>query len=32
MIKKRTRRKGGQGVMKVTTEKYLPRSKYNWHN
>lgn len=32
MIEKRTRRKGGQGFIEVTTEKYMPRFKYNWHN
>jgi len=29
MIEKSTRRKGGQGVIEVTTEKYMPRFKYN---
>ena len=32
MIEKRTRRKRGQGVIKVTNEKYMPGLKYNWHN
>jgi len=32
MTEKSTRRKGGQGVTEVMTEKYTPRFKYNWHN